>query len=273
MSLKYFKYALFALVLLSAACSRRGEYDVYLLIGQSNMAGRGFLEPDDTTAVLDGVYLLDGEGLPVPAVEPLNRYSTIRKGMPVQGVSLAHSFAQQMHAQTGKKVLLVMNARGGTSIRSWLKGAPQENYGRGSDDPQNWGKMMPSFYDEAVRRAKEGMKYGPLKAIVWHQGESDSDPDRIAGYMENLQTLVRDLRTDLGVGADVPFAAGGILPTHENAPAFNPMLEKIGEWIPNSCFVSSEGLAGNPDNLHFNRMSQLEFGRRYASAVGGRQCR
>ncbi len=252
---------------LAAACGRQEKYDVYLLIGQSNMAGRGFYEPSDTVSTLDGVYLLDGEGMPVPAIEPLNQYSTIRKGLSTQGVSLAHSFAEQMHLQSGRKVLLVMNARGGTSIKSWLKGAPQGNYGTGSDDPQNWGKQMPSFYDEAVRRAREGMEHGTLKAIVWHQGESDSDPGKIEGYMLDLQRLVSDLRADLGVGEEVPFVAGGILPTHQNAPAFNPMLEKIGEWIPNSCFISSEGLSGNPDNLHFNRASQLEFGRRYASSL------
>lgn len=255
------------MLLLTVACSRQEEYDVYLMIGQSNMAGRGFFEPTDTVTALNGVYLLDSEGLPVPAVEPLNRYSTIRKGLPTQGVSLAHSFAEQMHMQSGRKVLLVMNARGGTSIKSWLKGAPQSRYGTGSDDPQNWRKQIPSFYDEAVRRAREGMAYGKLKAIVWHQGESDSDPGKIDGYMSDLQKFVSDLRTDLGVGEDVPFIAGGILPTHQNAPAFNPMLEKIGDWIPNSYFISSEGLAGNPDNLHFNRESQIEFGRRYASSL------
>lgn len=33
------------------------DFDMYLLIGQSNMAGRGPLEASDTTDVIDGVWL------------------------------------------------------------------------------------------------------------------------------------------------------------------------------------------------------------------------
>ena len=81
---------LLGILLLFTACSHatrltatsgngQGEYDVYLLIGQSNMAGRGTLLPTDTLQPLEGVWLLNAEGQPEPAVAPLNKYSTIRK--------------------------------------------------------------------------------------------------------------------------------------------------------------------------------------------------
>ena len=52
--------------------------DLYVCIGQSNMAGRATLTPEimDT---LQNVYLLNDKGRFEPAVNPLNRYSTIRK--------------------------------------------------------------------------------------------------------------------------------------------------------------------------------------------------
>ena len=54
--------------------------DLYLCIGQSNMAGRGKLSP----AVMDtmqNVYLLNAEDQFELAVNPLNRYSTIGRGL------------------------------------------------------------------------------------------------------------------------------------------------------------------------------------------------
>ena len=253
---------------LCIACSPR--YDVYLLIGQSNMAGRGVFEPADTLAPLEGVFLLDDKGEAVPAVEPLNRYSTIRKAIGMQGMSLAHGFAEQAHARTGRHVLLVVNARGGTTLSQWLPGAPLGRFSNSDgDDPDRRGRQMPSFYDEAVRRTQQAMKYGELKAILWHQGESDSDSVRVSTYLPRLAGFVQSLRTDLGVGEAVPFVAGQIQPRHENAGLFNPVVARIGEAVPNSFCVSSEGLATLPDNLHFTREAQLELGRRYANALFG----
>ena len=46
-------------VLVLASCSKEKQYDVYLFIGQSNMAGRGELLPEDTT-VIPHAFILDG---------------------------------------------------------------------------------------------------------------------------------------------------------------------------------------------------------------------
>ena len=56
-------------------------YDIYLMIGQSNMAGRGSLEQTDTTQIVEGVWLLDSAGVPVKACAPFNRYSSIRRSV------------------------------------------------------------------------------------------------------------------------------------------------------------------------------------------------
>ena len=62
------------------------EYDLYLLIGQSNMAGRGKMLPSDETALIDGVWLLNADDEPEPAISPLNKYSTIRKELSMQQI-------------------------------------------------------------------------------------------------------------------------------------------------------------------------------------------
>ena len=94
----------------------------------------------------EGACLLDDQGEVVPAKEPLNRYSTIRKAMHVQGMSLAHSFAEQAHVRTGRRVLLVMNARGGTSLDQWLPDAPQGRFSSSvNEETDRRGQPMPSF--------------------------------------------------------------------------------------------------------------------------------
>ena len=247
--------ALFILFLLcSCGHNNHNDYDVYLLIGQSNMAGRGPLSREDTTTIEDGVYLLNAEDLPEPAKAPFNRYSTIRKDLSIQGENPARSFASAMRAHNGRPVLLVVNARGGSSISSWLKDAPAP-------------AERPQYYSEAVRRTKQALQYGELKAILWHQGESDSDSTRAAAYLDRIQKLASDLRTDLCNGEAVPFIVGEILRTHDNAAIFNPVINQASALIPNSACVNSEGLVALPDNLHFDTASQLELGKRYAQEL------
>ena len=76
-------------ILCHADAKPRKNYDVYLLIGQSNMAGRGEMTEADKIP-MEGVWLLDAEGNIVPATAPLNRYSTIRKKAGVQKYSLGY---------------------------------------------------------------------------------------------------------------------------------------------------------------------------------------
>lgn len=233
---------------------QQGEYDVYLLIGQSNMAGRGTMLPEDIAAPIEGVYLLDTEGKVVPATNPLNQYSTIRKDMKHQQINPGVAFSKKIYQTTGRKVLLVVNARGGSSISEWAKGKVSSAVE---------GK---SFYDEAVRRTRQATAYGPLKAILWHQGESDSNASKVTGYMDKLVELVSNLRSDLGA---VPFVAGEIAPWHTNRNNFNPIIRTISTKIPDSDWVSSEGcdMLIDESDPHFGREGQLLLGERYAEKI------
>ena len=108
-----------------AACSGNDDYDVYLLLGQSNMAGRGRMLPEDTVKTIEGVWLLNADGVPEPAVSPLNRYSSIRKEIGMQQICPGNYFSEEMHKATGRKILLVVNARGGSSLSEWMKDSPE----------------------------------------------------------------------------------------------------------------------------------------------------
>lgn len=224
------------------------EYDVYLLIGQSNMAGRAPMLEQDTLPI-DGVWLLDTLGNIEPAVSPLNKYSTIRKGLKLQEYSIANGFGEEITKYTSNKVLLIVNAQGGTKIEMWKKGNDETH-----------------FYSEAVRRCKEASKYGKIKAILWHQGESNSS--NTENYMNKLKQLVSDFRTDLG-DENLPFIAGEIGQWYEFAVNFNPVINTISENIPFSDCVSSENAERRSTlkDPHFSRNGEMLLGKRYAEKV------
>ena len=68
---------------------------IYLLIGQSNMAGRAAISEKDTEP-LENCYLLNTKNTWEVAKNPLNRYSTIRKGLGMQKLNPGFTFAKTL---------------------------------------------------------------------------------------------------------------------------------------------------------------------------------
>ena len=237
-----------------------GGFDVFLLIGQSNMAGRGTMLPEDRTETLENVWLLNEEGEAVEAHNPLNQYSTVRKGLSMQQINPGYSFSKKIAKETGRKVLLVVNALGGSSIGMWEKTAGYIT------DEQSIGYGKLKLYDEAVRRTKQAMEMGELKAILWHQGEANSsNPD---SYKPVLTKFVSDLRTDLGT-PDVPFICGELAYWRSSSAGFNEMIRTVSSFVPNSDWVSAEdaGMLKDETDPHFSRDGQILIGERYADKV------
>ena len=58
------------------------------------MAGRGEILESDKASI-EGVWMLGANDELIPACEPLNLYSTIRKDAGMQGYSLGDSFARK----------------------------------------------------------------------------------------------------------------------------------------------------------------------------------
>lgn len=243
------------------------NYDIYILIGQSNMAGRGKISEYDRGSI-QNVFLLNNQNLIEKASVPLNKYSTVRKSLQMQGINPGYSFAKKISSETGRKILLIVNARGGTTLEEWMKGYKSKKHfdSEIGDEPEWDGRRIPSLYKETVRKARKGMKYGNIKAILWHQGEGNSNEFASKKYLDKLKVLVEDLRKDLG-NENIPFVAGEIYEGYRNAGYFNPELQKISEKIDNAYWVSSKGCGSNPDKLHFSREGQILLGERYADII------
>ena len=209
------------------------------------MAGRANIELQDLDSI-DQVYLYIGilgkewE----KAANPLNRYSTIRKGLSMQKLSPGYTFAQDIaEASPGKKIGLIVNAKGGTSISAW---------GPGSD-----------FYNEAVKRTKQAMKSGVLKGVIWHQGESDAS--KYETYTSKIIQLIKALRVEFNL-PDLPFIAGQLSEDKESRIAFNQMIIELPSLIEDVGVVTSDKTS-TIDNTHFDSASQRLLGRRYATEM------
>ncbi len=241
--------------------AKDNKFDVYLFIGQSNCAGRGPMLSADTLHQLFGVSLLDNKGKPVPATAPMNRFSNIRKEIGMQMMGPAYEFSQLMHSYTGKDILIVQNARGGSAMKSWQVG----------------GDGTYSYTDSAIVRTRQALRYGTLKGIVWHQGETDIQEKSTGNiYVERFKKMIDYLRKELGVGNEVPVIVGevGRWKWHDMSEinAFNETtLTTLTQVVPNCHKVSSEGLArrykDKENDPHFSRDAQIELGRRYADAM------
>ena len=216
------------------------DLELFLLIGQSNMAGRGAVGAEDR-APLPRVFALNQKMEWVPAVDPLHFDKP-----DVAGVGIGRSFARVLTKEWPEaNIGLIPAAFGGSALNEW------------SSDGKH--------YPNAIRRAREAMKSGRLRGILWHQGEADSGKEELArSYRERFAALVTRLRADLNA-PDVPVVVGQLGPFYAGAFAgtVNEQLALVPLLVPRSAFVSSAGLVHKGDNVHFDTPSLHEFGRRY----------
>ena len=214
----------------------------FLLIGQSNMSGRGFIH-EALEVDRERIKMLRN-GRWQKMFRPVNpdRFTA--------GVNLAESFAEIYAKEHDVDVGLIPCADGGTCLDQWRVGGP--------------------LYDNAVYQTRLALRSSNLAGILWHQGESDCTNERENLYEQKLKVIVENLKKDIGE-PDVPFIVGGIgefiINYGLNDPVIvNNQLKSFARSTPRSAFVSAEGLAHNGDNLHFNAKALHEFGLRYYKA-------
>lgn len=225
--------------------------DVFILAGQSNMAGRGVVEEFDRL-VWPRVFTLDQDGQWIVGVDPLH------SDKPQAGVGPGLTFGRIVaDARPGRRIGLVPSAHGGSPIEAWQPGA---------DHAQT--KAHP--YDDAIGRARRALREGRLRAILWIQGESDASAERAPLYYERLKTLIAGLRRDLKE-EDVPFIIGR-LPrfTEEEKSEWRAQIteaqRRVARELRQVYFVEMPVLTSLPDRIHADAPSAREMGRRLAEA-------
>src|SRR5690349_3264118 len=88
---------------------------VFILAGQSNMAGRGQVEPADTIPN-ERIFTINQKGEVITAKEPLHFYEPNNTGLG-SGLAFAKTLINQVPDSVS--ILLIPTAVGGSSISQW----------------------------------------------------------------------------------------------------------------------------------------------------------
>lgn len=166
--------------------------DVWVLAGQSNMQGVGWLK-DALTPIskVRAFYMRDEWGV---AKEPIHNLSEavdkvhidLHGGVrPVRskhaGVGPGVAFGQEMFRRTGVPQGLICCAHGGTSMSQW--------------NPKLKRMGGASLYGAMLRRFRKNG--GKVAGILWYQGESEAgSQDTALVYTERMKAFVAAVRRD-----------------------------------------------------------------------------
>lgn len=215
----------------------------FLLIGQSNMAGRGNIN--------------EVEPIKSPRLKVLRNgrwqemYTPVNCDRSFAGINLAESFAEAYVRDHDADVGLIPCADGGTQLDQWREGS--------------------LLFDHAVYQARLAQRTSTIAGVLWHQGEGDCADHLYPLYEEKFTKIMNAFRAALGL-YDVPFLLGGLGDflkdciydeKLKNYVHVNAALQAIAQKNEMTGFVPADGLTAKPDNLHFSAAALRAFGLRY----------
>ena len=218
----------------------------FLMVGQSNMAGRGDFGEVEPIENPDCFMLRMGRWQPMS--EPINPDRAIFDNRFHSGVGLAASFADELARYSNRKIGLIPCADGGTKIEQWQPGE--------------------ILFEHAVMMAKLAMRTSRLCGIIWHQGESNCDNFDGAEYRRLFLNTMTSFRKELGA-ENLPIIIGEI--SEHIAPEWglshfshmNVVLHDLQGELPLCGIASAENLILKEDGIHFDSRSLRELGKRY----------
>lgn len=271
--------------ILSAQSLPSSLIDVYLIGGQSNATGQGYVrnipksfEVDTTVLFYYSRYLNGGKG--GDCWRPLCQASESEDKF---GVEL--SLGTCLHKQyPDRNIALIKHALSGSNLYA------QWNPGNRAGEAQGeeYAKFIGTVKEGLDKLRKEG--YTPvLRAMVWQQGEADARDiagmDKSRMYGKNLNNFIRQVRKDLEV-EELLFVYGSVMPMA--APRFtgrdlvrNAQKEVAegsgsGLSLPNAVWIDTDDLQMRrsdymtpmpEDDVHLGTYGILELGRRFSQVI------
>jgi hypothetical protein len=227
-----------------------GVGDLYLLTGQSNMAGYGRDAGYDPPCL--GVHLYSNNGTWELASHPLNDSTeTIypENKEDASGTSPALSFAKTLKEKLNIPIGLVQASLGGSKLQQW--------------HPEEDGML----YRGMLKRLPI---VGKIKGVLWYQGCSDAIKELAPGYYDRFKNMVRLWREQLG---QVPFITVQLNRWSQNGPAsleidrcwgmVRDAQRRIGDDVPNVFVVPSVDIPMS-DGIHNSSGGNTLLGYRMA---------
>ncbi|MBA4850058.1 sialate O-acetylesterase [Emticicia sp. BO119] len=223
------------------------EIWVFLMAGQSNMAGRGLLETHDTITN-DRILTIDKNFQIIKAREPIHFYEPNLKGLDC-GLSFAQNLLKGI--DNSITILIIPTAVGGSSSRQWL-----------GDSVHRGVKLMTNFREKMEFAKKQGI----VKGILWHQGESDANAKAIPLYNDNLKKIFSIFR-QYANNDTLPILIGELGNYSKSPSEWNAINEIIRQYVksdPNCYLINTGDLKHKGDFIHFNSDGQRLLGQRFA---------
>ncbi|MFT6972403.1 MAG: hypothetical protein ACJAXX_002986, partial [Roseivirga sp.] len=248
----FLRLSIFLAILVLPICllSQDRQTWIFILAGQSNMAGRGILEDVDTVTN-SRVFSIDIQNSIVQASEPLHFYEPTKTGLDC-GMSFALTMIEELY--DGIDILLLPTAVGGSSVLQWL-----------NDSTHQGVKLFTNFRE----KVNLGKSIGEFKGILWHQGENDANTEGIQNYSKRLKALFAKFREETGVN-DLPILAGE-LGSFSRKPdewdQINTIIHKVASEDDNTFVINTQDLDHKGDRLHFNSKGLRTLGQRYSEQI------
>jgi hypothetical protein len=237
--------------------SETERLDLYLLMGQSNMKGRGVMpaEPLNDPRIIN-LHLKTAEWFVARHPLHLTGSPETFEGHDNAGVGPGLAFAQALAEHDPRsRIGLVPCAVGGSAMSRWTRQGP--------------------LYQNALRRARLALASGPagkttIRGAIWLQGEADAREGKIEVYPAALSQMIEDLRVDLEID-DLPFIACTIGEMREPADMqkkMNLILLDLPKRTQHTSCVDARDLKTHiGDRVHFDTAAQQEMGRRFAQQL------
>jgi hypothetical protein len=230
---------------------KKEDFWIFIMAGQSNMAGRGLVQPEDTIPSAN-VYTLNKGNKWVLAKEPLHYYESN-----LTGLDCGLSFAKDVSNAAGRRVCIgiVPTAVGGSAVEQWLGDSTYRNV-----------KLFTNFKNKVELVSQ----VGTIKGILWHQGESNAHEKPFKNYGRNLTTLFAKFRA-LAKNDKLPIIAGELgsfvreREFHHYNDSVNVLLNRLTTTDKNFYVVKTSDLTHKGDSLHFDSNSQRQMGKRFAA--------
>lgn len=223
------------------------EIHAFLLIGQSNMAGRATYDSLGVHPAF--VQEWTQAGVIADASVPLSHVSQPGGSM---GPDITFA-ARYRLAYPNAKLLFIPCAKGSTGFANgdWSEGD--------------------ASYEAAVSRtiaALAAASGAQMKGVLWVQGESDATASvSQSAYADYLDAMISALRSDVAALSGVPFVAGQISPalstgTFVTRDEVNAAIADLPNRVTKTAYASSSGLTTLPDGVHYSAGNLRTLGQR-----------
>ena len=241
--------------------------DVWILAGQSNMQGCGYIKgAPKAVPHVRAFYMNDSWS---PAEDPLHNlwqavdsiHAVLSGGVlparnPERGAGPGVSFGQRMWQLTGVPQGMLACAHGGTSMSQWDPGLKKMG------GHSLYGAMLRRFEKNGARVA----------GVLWYQGCNDTNAESIPLYTRRMKRLVAAIRRDCG-DPDLPFLMAQLARIanwpQEDADRLNSIREQqrlLVQNIPRLAVVPTIDLTLD-DEVHVSGRDQIRLGQRFAEAM------